>query len=417
MNLPAKCSVVVSGPKTAISKLSQIHAGEDRNLPTMSKRKSLGEPSTQRKRPKSLEGQTTPPFSSRTKSNHTPSRYVVESTQLSELPAEILVNIFEFLPRRDLLNCMKVCTFWMKLIEEEHTLAKGLASKNFPLEVLEKYTDRIHLPYTQLLMMLECTTACRESFSQRFDDAMSTEFGAYKYQNGTQYAGEWSQGQRSGKGVFFYNSGHIYVGEWFQNQRHGFGLLFFPDDSFLECTWRYDERDRGTTSYFFRSQESEHPFFPLHDHKLVYENELLLEGMGSGIPLPYQQLALMRTKYGRYEGNLLSQKRHGWGSFEWEQNKLFYSGQWQVNNIEGYGLCWYPDRSLYCGNWFDGKTDGTGCLFQPVSKRCKCGVWKEGKLIEEVAKDWDDSFYHMFSQAEILYSGLIQYTRSSFALD
>jgi hypothetical protein len=48
-------------------------------------------------------------------------------------------------------------------------------------------------------------------------------YGAYTYENGEKYEGEFENGLRSGSGEYHYSDGSIYRGEWLNDKKMGFG--------------------------------------------------------------------------------------------------------------------------------------------------------------------------------------------------
>ena len=55
--------------------------------------------------------------------------------------------------------------------------------------------------------------------------------GTYKYSHGTEYEGQWKNGQLNGQGILTYPDGSKYVGQWKDNQRHGKGAYLYSDGS------------------------------------------------------------------------------------------------------------------------------------------------------------------------------------------
>ena len=61
-----------------------------------------------------------------------------------------------------------------------------------------------------------------------------------KYQNGSVYAGTWSQGKRSGRGKMTEVGQWEYEGEWWRDVRHGEGVCTFANGEVCRGNWVND---------------------------------------------------------------------------------------------------------------------------------------------------------------------------------
>jgi len=55
-----------------------------------------------------------------------------------------------------------------------------------------------------------------------------------KFQDGSQYQGEWYKGQRHGRGVYITSDGSRYDGSWHYDQRNGYGRFVRADGDIYE---------------------------------------------------------------------------------------------------------------------------------------------------------------------------------------
>ena len=53
--------------------------------------------------------------------------------------------------------------------------------------------------------------------------------GTYKWDNGTEYSGDWEFGLQNGQGVLTWTNGAKYIGEFKKNKRHGKGTYFYEN--------------------------------------------------------------------------------------------------------------------------------------------------------------------------------------------
>lgn len=82
-----------------------------------------------------------------------------------------------------------------------------------------------------------------------------------------------------------------------------------------------------------------------------------------------------------------------------------------MNNIEGVGICWYPDGRFYHGNFFDGKSDGYGTLYCPRQGMKRTAVWHQGTVLdeEEILHNLPPEAFQRYTQDVVLFSTFIQY--------
>lgn len=55
--------------------------------------------------------------------------------------------------------------------------------------------------------------------------------GSYFYADGSQYEGNWKNGQKHGQGVYIFANGARYEGELKENNMHGHGSFVYPSSS------------------------------------------------------------------------------------------------------------------------------------------------------------------------------------------
>lgn len=74
--------------------------------------------------------------------------------------------------------------------------------------------------------------------------------GTYQFSSGAQYGGDWKKGAKHGKGKFDYPDGSWYCGDFRDNKRQGFGKHCYHNGDTYEGTWRNDVRHGvGTYKY------------------------------------------------------------------------------------------------------------------------------------------------------------------------
>ena len=149
-----------------------------------------------------------------------------------------------------------------------------------------------------------------------------------KYDNGTNYVGNYVNGQRSGFGYRSYPGKDLYyVGEYRNDIKEGKGKLW--KDS--KQQWVFDG---------------------------LWGNDLK-NGQGY----------LIRDE-GTYTGNWLNDKLHGKGKMVWV-NGDSYEGEYKEDLRNGYGRMIFKNGDIYEGNFLNGQMHGKGKY-----------IWKNGEIFE-----------------------------------
>jgi hypothetical protein len=80
--------------------------------------------------------------------------------------------------------------------------------------------------------------------------------GSMRYSSGAEYCGEWTKGERSGRGVLTYaDRKSQYEGQWVRDRKHGYGCLRFSSGA--EYTGLFDEdRIHGQGTYTYADGQS-----------------------------------------------------------------------------------------------------------------------------------------------------------------
>jgi len=63
-------------------------------------------------------------------------------------------------------------------------------------------------------------------------------FGTYTSPDGTQYVGEFKDGNYNGQGTLTFRYGQKYVGEWKDGKQNGQGTMTYPDGTVESGRWQ-----------------------------------------------------------------------------------------------------------------------------------------------------------------------------------
>ena len=180
--------------------------------------------------------------------------------------------------------------------------------------------------------------------------------GKYTFSNGEYYIGEWSKGERNGKGKEYYNDNKLrydgdfvngkyegngeyyfeneeyYIGQFLEGKRHGNGKLFYKDKNIkYEGEFKNDNLD-GKGKYYYKNGES-------------YDGQWLNgKKHGKGIYY-YKNNKDDRYLKKKYEGDFINDLFEGQGRYNYE-NGEYYIGQWKKGNREGEGTEFFENGTI-----------------------------------------------------------------------
>ena len=209
--------------------------------------------------------------------------------------------------------------------------------------------------------------------------------GAYMWQNGESYDGEWYKGMRQGKGIWKGCNGESYNGEWRRGKAHGFGTHVWSNGDQYDGEW-YRSLKHGKGKDLFHSGD-------------VYEGEYRygrFDGTGvfqwkKGMLYKGQFKAGMRHGKGHwiedvnnpgatYDGDYYKDKKQGIGIYTWPSGNQ-YRGNYIDDKRSGYGEMYWTDGSYYKGDWKDGIQNGRGKI------TFSDGIVKEGQFVNNMYVD------------------------------
>ena len=211
------------------------------------------------------------------------------------------------------------------------------------------------------------------------------------YSSGNKYDGEWRDGKQNGHGILYYNNGDKYDGEWRDGEKHGHGKYtgdgwyyegefrnenfngygtkrfsngnyyvgYFSNDHFHgKGTW-YQEY--GTVSFEGNWIDNENAInVTKNDHGKKSYGKLVNDSFEAD---PLNGHAREDYDNGYYEGNFVNGKRHGRGTYVWNNGDR-YDGEWRDGQKHGKGFQKCSNGSTYDGYWKNDDWYGTGKLIQ-----------------------------------------------------
>jgi len=296
----------------------------------------------------------------------------LDSNGVNIFSAELVLYIFSFMDAQTLCRCAKACMLWNE-IANDHTLWKGLCTKNTQLEITAT-TLPTWTPSWKSLFQFYYESK-NNVFSQgQFKDGR----GTFTWTNGAKYEGEWKGDKENGRGKKVWMDGAAFDGEWEDGKFSGHGVHTWASGSIYQGSWTKHKRNG-----FGRN------VWPQKD---VYEGEWF-EDQKSG-------LGTYTWADGRvYTGYWKNDKRCGRGTFVWSPMGYKYEGEWLNDRGHGSGRFYWGDGYYYEGQWVNGRRFGKGKYYTP-SGRVFLQEWNEdrefnandrGDLSRELTADMPES--------------------------
>ena len=218
--------------------------------------------------------------------------------------------------------------------------------------------------------------------------------------------------------------------------KHGFGIISYADNSYVLSYFK-NNKSNGITKYY-NKEFNNHFYGEYKDgipngyglfkdtHKVTYEGYFKKNILNGICEIKY-------TDGSYYQGNILNNQKNGIGFYRWSDGSIYigefyndnmkgyciiyynndtmYQGQIDIGKKNGYGeftwgigqkyIGYYKDDlkdgfgifisnikplNVYIGFWKEGKFDGIGMTI--INNQQKCGIYKNGKLIEKLLGSW-----------------------------
>jgi len=263
-------------------------------------------------------------------------------------------------------------------------------------------------------------TAGGDTYEGTWKNSVLNGEGIRKTPNGETYKGYWENGQLNGIAEIITNIG-LYQGEVVKSIENGKGKMVWNDHSEYDGDWR-DGLPHGMGNFKAANQEVYEGDFKEgkkegRGRKIflnydIYDGEWLDDiicGQGTMIYGSYspdednlkpkyvgEWKNNMRDGFGImrfedesvYEGDWIANKRHGKGKLkmifmtpEGEKQHMTYEGQFQNDNISGYGVMIWSNGDVYKGEWENGKRQGRGQL-KFKDKGWIYGIFNNDELVD-----------------------------------
>lgn len=151
--------------------------------------------------------------------------------------------------------------------------------------------------------------------------------------------------------VFPFVSGSHYKGSWNDDQKEGFGVQINPNNTKYEGEWLANYYD-GRGTLWIKKKKTYHR---------QYVGDWVRGNMeGQGVYY-YEDDSV-------YKGGWIQNKKSGSGRYEYKNGDI-YSGEWSNDLQDGFGTMSYADGNVYEGLWVKGNKEGPGLFYYASTKK------------------------------------------------
>jgi hypothetical protein len=157
---------------------------------------------------------------------------------------------------------------------------------------------------------------------KRTNDTDFNGSNLYKWEDGTEYDGQWKNGEKHGQGIQHYANGAQYVGQWENGERHGYGKQYYSNGAKYVGGWENGKR----------------------------------HGYGVQIYIYHGGLSTAT-----YTGYFKDGARDGQGVYEYNWCDCYYDGEFKEGARNGFGIIYSEGSEVMKGIWDFGRCKKPQC--------------------------------------------------------
>lgn len=263
---------------------------------------------------------------------------------------------------------------------------------------------RLALP---ILMLLATSITERNLYAQCISGNCRTGTGTYKFTNGDQYEGQWTNGKPhgsgsytfiskeryqgqfqngkfEGQGTMFYPNGGYYSGGWQANKKHGAGVLVGADKKVNRGTWNMGQLETTTTA------TAATPTTPTTgNNSKPTKTKPTTTTPAKPTPTTPTTTSAEKPKSKSEVNGLRNCNKtfctNGQGYFDYPDGSRWI-GEFKDGYPAGKGICYYSNGDRYEGKWASNAPNGEGIMYF-ASGRVYGAVWAAGAPVRELDSD------------------------------
>ncbi len=198
------------------------------------------------------------------------------------------------------------------------------------------------------------------SYLGEMQEDLPDGLGVMAYPDGGRYVGEWSAGERNGRGTQTSADGSSYAGQWERDVMSGEGILIVPEVRTYMGTWKNNLADgKG---------------IEIHPDGKRYEGEFK-RGKYDG------QGTLILANGTRYTGEFKNSLSNGKGILKYPNGDR-YEGEFRNNQYHGQGTLSLIDGRKYTGELEKGLPHGQGIMILADGRKY-IGEFRNGQFVDK----------------------------------
>ena len=215
------------------------------------------------------------------------------------------------------------------------------------------------------------------------------------FPDGTKYTGTMKNGEITGEGTYYFSNGSTYTGGVLNGLRHGKGVFKSLDDIIYEGEWKNGlKHGKGKIKQEGMELDGEWEEGVLKGKcRIKWKSGNVFEGELDDNKMCGNGYMIWFNKLEKYSGHWDNNLQNGFGVHIWydikQEMKYFrdrYIGEWKDGKREGYGKFFYSNGSIYEGYWKNNKKEGFGIFtFQDRTKYI--GNFKDDIMIDNLSKE------------------------------
>ena len=206
-----------------------------------------------------------------------------------------------------------------------------------------------------------------------------------KYDDGSEYTGEYFEGKRSGTGSYVFSNEDSYIGEWENDLMSGNGEYTFSDGAKLSGVFEKGELKDGFFTYSDANGEYKIEvvdFEYLEEITATLANGDVYYGVYSNDTFS-GDCKILYFSGDYYEGQVVDNNKEGTGTYTWE-NGAIYIGNWKNDMMNGEGI-YYFSSMVYPhleGTFVDNQPSGV-CEYFTDENVSITTIWENGVCVSQ----------------------------------
>lgn len=216
--------------------------------------------------------------------------------------------------------------------------------------------------------------------------------GVMNYKNGDRYVGQWSSDQPNGKGKYYFKSRERYEGDFVNGEFDGQGTMYYPDGAYYTGAWKGNRKNGYGKLVFPDGTLSQGTWA---SGKLVNQgasNSNTANAQGQTAQQNTQKptsakpnIAANKNKKPDLRGlrNCASGYCRSGNGYYYYPDSSLWVGEFKEGYPSGSGACYYSNGDRYVGEWQNNAPYGEGIMYF-ASGRVYGAVWVNGSAVKEL---------------------------------